>query len=234
MSLLKHRGLSGAAVEIKDNKVLKWTKGKDASPVLKQSLMWQKGCTDELLPIKPAEVCSYSYSENSVQFEMPIYPETAFTNLSYKVESQIEESIRSRLSYACERPDFAVATLQQAIKCPDSTLKNEFLKSHDLEPRFYPAGYAHGDFGFANMMVEDDQIYMIDFTPFPIWTPLIDIATLELSLFSESATKKHVDLAARIRKEHQKWVPQINILRKLKVLSYQNADKYKDRYDGFF
>lgn len=234
MSLLKHKGLSGAAIEVVGDRVRKWTAGREASPLLHHALVLQRACSDELLPILSTEVLMWESDPDSCLFEMPIYEDTAFTRFDLSIQTQIRLSLKNRLSFAYKRNDFASRIAQAVHSFCSSNLKQEFLADFDIEPSTYPAGYCHGDFGFANMMIDNGQVKMIDFTPSFLYTPLIDIASMEMSLFSDATTTKHAEFVEEILEEFKEWRPQINILRKVKVLSFNNPDIHRDLFNGFF
>lgn len=234
MNLLKHKGLSGSAVEIKGDHVLKWTCGHQSAPKLYNSIVLQRSFQGELLPIRPAKIISVKNSDDYVSIEMPYYPDTAFTRFNPVIAEQIGQSLFNRLDGAVVRTGFSSIIAHQVLKCRDSQLKKEFLSGFDSEPDKFPSGFCHGDFGFSNMMVKEDKVFMIDYTPSFIYTPLIDIATMETSLFADFATKKHAELVASLRLKYREWLPQIDILRKVKILSFKNADDHRDLYNGFF
>ena len=231
MSLLKHKGLSGAAIEVVNGRVRKWTRGSVAAPELRNAATRQANADFYLLPILAAPILSIEEKEDYFAFEMDIYPETAFTSFSDKIEKNIGLSLGARLlgNYR----NFIWDPLLPVSGFKDSQLKKDFQREWPQAVHF-PYGYAHGDFGFANMMVEDDQIYMIDFTTPLIQSPLVDIATMEMSLFADAATKKHADFVAKIRDKYSDWKHQIDLIRKVKVLSYNKPDECRDIFYGFF
>ena len=231
MSLLKHKGLSGAAIEVVNGRVRKWTRGSVAAPELRNAATRQANADFYLLPILAAPILSIEEKEDYFAFEMDIYPETAFTSFSDKIEKKIGLSLRDRLFGNYRNVIWDPLLPVSGFK--DSQLKKDFQREWPQAVHF-PYGYAHGDFGFANMMVEDDQIYMIDFTTPLIQSPLVDIATMEMSLFADAATKKHADFVAKIRDKYSDWKHQIDLIRKVKVLSYNKPDECRDIFYGFF
>lgn len=232
-NLLKHRGLSGAAVTVIGGNVVKWTRGAQSAPILRLGMVRQIECKGFLHPIRPAPVLSRRCTSEETRFKMPLYPETTFTFFDEKISDQIFLSLYNRLNKTTE---FNWSNASFLSKLNDSELKEEFLSSIGECTMSFPHGYAHGDFGFSNMMVKDGRIYMIDFIEPIIMTPLVDIAALEMSLFSDLSTVKHLEVVVKLRKEYGHYIKQIDLLRKLKVLSFKNPDTEDHRrlFNGYF
>ena len=232
MSLLKHKGLSGAAIEVVNGRVRKWTRGSVAAPELKNAATRQANAEFHLLPILAAPILSTKEKEDYFAFEMELYPETAFTLFNEEVEKKIEDSLSARLSRNHCRL-FTWDPMVAVSGYKESNLKREFQMEWP-QAKYFPHGYAHGDFGFANMVIEGDQVYMIDFTTPLIQSPLVDIATMEVSLFAGETTQKHIDFVRKIRDKYSHWSQQIDMIRKVKVLSFNNPDNHRDLFYGFF
>ena len=72
---------------------------------------------------------------------------------------------------------------------------------------------------------DEDSVYMIDFTESFIDSPLIDLATMELSLFSEFSRTWNLECYTDCSNALFRYKEQTDIVRMVKVLSfYRDAD----------
>lgn len=157
-------------------------------------------------------------------FRMPFidYP-SGFTVTGYHritMQMKINESFRHRCGNVAE--GFKSIVRAKLIPVPDSDFKTVVLGKLSFCPDFYPYGYAHGDFGFANMFIGgDDIMYITDFTESFIYSPLMDLVTMELSLFSDMCKPFHKEIYRSAKRENfYQFREQADILRMVKVLQY--------------
>lgn len=221
---MKHKGHGEFGLTFTSDNVTKWTTGEVSSKALNKSL--QKHLLDiqfnSLKPIMPVEIISTVTTKSEVSFTMPyIKGDTGFTATIHrkKIKEQIRKSINKRSLHI--RQGFKALVEAELNILEDSELKNvvreELAKCSD----HYPHGYCHGDFGFANMLIIDEVIHMIDYTPSFIESPLMDLATMELSLFSELAKDWHFEIFELLEKDLFRFKAHKDILRMCKVLSFK-------------
>lgn len=236
---MRHDGHSGFCVQRHHDTVLKWTKGLESSDLLYQSGKLQRWClhNDGLFPIRSVMVKIHlNEKRDYCSLEMPyVGCESGFT---FKGDTQkMSEAIFKSFSFRSRdiRPGF-LHILKREIDKIGAHVPSELkmivrsVYSNCLDQ--YPYGFPHGDFGFANMLVDDRAIIsMVDFTPSFIYSPLVDIATMELSLFSVYSRNQHVKIYKKCLSLFPYSGDQIELLRMLKVLSFYRDDDTKERRD---
>lgn len=225
-----HKGLSGFGLHLQGGIVTKWTSGHESTPLLKYSCEKQLKEIEEnkLGPIKTVDIYSTSEGFDNFEFSMPhMECPTGFTDFDNRllIREQIRKSLYSRSNDI--RSGFKKIIRRELDKIEESVIKLDCLRLLELCSDYYPYGYAHGDFGFANMLIEDGVIHMIDFTKAFINSPLLDIATLRLSTYCEDAKAWHLDLVDTVERDHWLYINQITIIKMIKVLSYKITDKEK-------
>lgn len=123
-------------------------------------------------------------------------------------------------------PGFREKVLQFIRKFPMEEMKRDIEESLKTCPDVYPLGPVHGDMGFANILFNGHQCFLVDFTPSFIQSPLMDLASMELCLFSYKAHPWHVAFFNELKSHFAQFSPQIDIIRKAKALSF-----YRRSYD---
>ena len=231
MTSLKHEGLSGAGFKVEESIITKWTKGHESAPKLRNSCYEQtrERIEGNLLPIKAIPVWSFNDSKDYFEFSMPncSHLETGFTSNPEELTDQLYTSFKNRVSKF--KFGFKDQVNRELLKYPDSKYKNQILRVLEKSPDHYPHGYCHGDMGFANMLVEDGQIYMIDFTESFIESPLMDLATMALSLTSSLTTLAHCTCYVNIVYKLGLNQHQIDVLALVKILGYFKQNDTPER-----
>lgn len=239
---LIHSGLSGFGIKLRGQVVCKWTRGSESSKKLRASYEKQVECisSKKLSPIIACDAYGYiGRSDDEFYFDMPFmdYPSgfTVRENLG-SVKSQIRKSLVFRSFNS--RPGFHSIVRKELLKYPNSKEKVETIRLLDLCSDIYPHGYAHGDFGFANMLVKDGQIHMIDFTETFIDSPLIDVVMLGLSLNSDLAGPWHKEVVSSVYGDFFEHRLQIEVLRRCKIISFfkdhQTPSRVRELLDLFY
>lgn len=227
---MKHKGLSGFGLRIKDDTIEKWTVGQESKLKLYESYLLQKNehYLQNLLPIQPLPIFFSLDSFDSFSFIMPYHlGDTGFTaEENININAAIRSSLIDRsYQYADGFKKIIKIEISKYKKSVLTKIIEDKLESVD---DLYPLGFCHGDFGFANMLIDGDSISMIDFTPSFIYSPLMDIATMELSLFSSVAKPWHFKLFEDIERDHERFKEQKNIVRMCKVLSFTHSEDNED------
>lgn len=225
-----HKGHSGFGLQVKSGQVIKWTRGEDSIPILRASYLKQmKECEENKLGvIKTVDIWSMTESCGIFSFSMPHMDcPTGFTDDKNKLK--IREQIRRSLFFRSRdiRLGFKKCVLKELEGVEDSEFKLIIESLLETCSDYYPYGYAHGDFGFANMLVEEGQIHMIDFTESFINSPLLDVATLEMSIFCNDAKPWHIDIVKTLEQDHWDFRLHSTIIRMTKVLKYKITEKEK-------
>lgn len=223
------KGLSGAAIRIEGNDVIKWTRGKEAAPRLLDSYykMQEDLRHKYMQPMIPVRVNMVRYEGDFCELTMPF----VYGRSGYQMDSNI---LSKALSYYFELSCKPTATgfkdkvRRELLTIPESRLKNRVMKQVDYVTDTYPMGFCHGDLGLANMIEDEGEIYLIDYTPRFIETPLIDLATLELSLFSEYAKSHHLELFEKLMDMNFIYRGHVDLLRSVLALKF-NMDSELDR-----
>lgn len=232
VSSVIHKGLSGYALIKDGDRVIKWTKGEESSKKLYDSAFMQldEAKRKELKPILTVPVYSSSLKFDHFSFTMP------FINLpsgfTFKkngriIKSIIRESFENR-SWS-PRGGFKNLIKKELAKHPLSDLKLMAEAALNNCSDIYPHGYAHGDMGFANMLIDECSVHMIDFTPSFIYSPLIDLATMELSLFSEFTRSWNLECYTDCSNALFRYKEQADVVRMVKVLSFIRDDDSSER-----
>lgn len=243
--MLKHEGHSGFGLRVnaEDQTVTKWTQGSESHKVLLQSYKKQlvSGIDETLYPLKVVDVISFKKDRDYFQFTMPFLTyETGFTTKNHELVSRLVTqslTIRSKVEvfgFCSIMRDF-ILSLRQS---PETA---ELLQEASSLSATYPYGHTHGDMGFANMLVSHDSVYMIDFTTSFLHSPLLDIATMRLSLASPHAEQWHRDLyESLVAGPFKKYKQHINLICKALILSYakdsmtdERSKELLDWYRGF-
>ena len=247
---MKHKGHSGFGLWASNNVMKKWTQGTESTHLLRAScnLQEMESKTGFLAPVKTVEVINASGSDYEFEFEMPLLDyETAFTTKlkTGAMGNNIYQSFKNR-SGRIQHTGFKrlvknYLTLNQwAINESTSTYKMIIEAELSTLPNdSYPSGFPHGDFGFANMLVDNSgDIWMVDFTPSFIYSPLMDLATMELSLRSDEAGPHHVAIFNHCMTLFSEYKKHKDIIRMCKVLSFfkdiQNKERSEELRDMFY
>ena len=235
----QHKGLSGFSLRREGDEVIKWTRGIESTKILKESYMMQlrEMTFETMYPIKTVEIKSVmdliDFGEY-FDFRMPlIEADSAFY---YPHGERLFAQVRASFWARSYRP---VGGFKEIIKAyllgiEPSCMKLEVEEQLAEASDYYPSGFCHGDFGLANMLIVEDSIHMIDYTPSFIQTPLIDIATLEMSMVHMEVSQWHLDLLKILKNDYKGYADKIDILRKCKVLGFQNydSDYHRKIFDG--
>lgn len=231
--MLKHEGHSGFMVRLNPEKteVEKLTYGFEAAALLRASFNMQMNeiLKRELYPINTVPIFSVGDYEDRFAFRMPFLDyDSGFTgNLEKGARKKIVMSLANRGND--HRLGFKNIVKEYIQRFPNCDLKLT-LKAHlETCSDLYPYGYAHGDFGFANMLINQANVYIVDFTPSFIYSPLIDLATMELSLFSNKADVTHRKVFRNSEEFYEGFKQHKDILRMCKVLSFARDNDTKDR-----
>ena len=153
--------------------------------------------------------------------------ESGFTGFTTDLVPDLVESFRNRSKNM--RCGFKTSIKKELLRFKNSKYKTKILDKLDTCPDCYPSGYYHGDMGFANMIIEDGRIYMIDFSDSFIDSPLVDIASMFLSLSSALATTLHSATVVQIVYKLKYDLRQIDVIAKTKILSYFRDDDNEER-----
>lgn len=226
---MKHSGLSGYGLKKHRGVVRKWTTGEESSLALRSDFLKQlkELMCNSLAPIKTVDIIGYMHDGDKFYFDMPyIEADSVFTSKGdlKKEKDLIRQSLSNRSK---EEMSGFRALVKSEIKIlltqiPESEryVGENIIKNLDRCPDTYPIGYCHGDFGFANMLTVNGQIFMLDFTKSFIKTPLMDIATMDLSLSGDKADDRHHDIVKTVRNDFKHNRSQIDVLKKVKMLSW--------------
>ena len=232
--MLKHQGHSGFGLKHTQKTVTKWTKGSESSRVLLESFRKQliELRENNLKPLKTIDIYGFQQTDDSFEFTMPyIQLESGFTTTNSKLlKNLIHQSIRNRTK--TEVMGFQGIITHAAKNLPESKQKESLLASVKDIATHYPYGHNHGDMGFANMLVDNENIYLIDFTESFITSPLVDIATLWLSSKSELAKDWHKELVGEVMREHVRFKDHIDAIRRTLILGYLKAEHSKEKEKG--
>lgn len=226
------QGYSGCCVIKEGNKVIKWTRGRDSSKLLRESALMQihEQEIGKLYPIKPVKIESVIDNGDFYSFQMPFIDlPTGFDIKEVEpLRSAIMESLYNRCSKNEEGfRDICNAYLKRTVrklKTKSHATSALFLvykieKLINQAPFIYPFGYCHGGFGFANMFVGED-VHITDFTESFIYSPLMDIVTLEASIkYSDAKNPNCVKIAKDVMAEFKRFSLEIEIIKKLSLLN---------------
>lgn len=224
-NLLKHKGLSGFGVTLESDLVRKWTIG-EQSQELYDCMKRQKDCGQSLYPIEAVPVYSYKYKHRpaSFEFHMPyLDTESGVTTTEFKLlEDDIIESFRVRSLFVAHGLNSIVRYELQNLKNVPNEIVQRIISTLNKETDAYLCGYAHGDFGFANMLLSEGKIKMIDFCKPFIDSPLLDLATMSLS----AVKPEHLRIVERASIMFKSWSSQSEIICKVHLLKI--LDKIKN------
>lgn len=227
---MKHEGHSGFGLHLENGIVTKWTVGSESSQILMASYDLQSQCGERIPGVKALDCFGAVSLENEFSFQMPhLDVESGFTTREH-ISEILKKCVLSR--HIETRTGFNNAVLKELNKFDVPELKSLVVDKLRDETDIYPAGFCHGDLGFANMLVQDGQIYLIDFTPSFVQSPLVDIVTMEMSLPSYRTKKWHRDLVADLKTKTDSFKEHRDIIRMTKVLSFfRDSDSQQRRDD---
>lgn len=230
-----HRGYGGFGLIKMNDSIRKWTHGSQSKVQLYKSAVLQinSQMDNSLYPILTVPVDEMQMRGDYFHFDMPFLEfESGFTTRhTKKLEIECLTSIKNRLGRD-EKGFLNIAyKFLDSVVC-DISLK-EKVKSQIADcSDFYPRGFCHGDFGFANMLV-GERVHMIDFLPSFIESPLIDIATLQLSTeFNDYKRDKHVEIGNKAAALVKVYSKHIRAIKSLKMLSWLNESSPKELVAG--
>lgn len=172
-------------------------------------------------PLKPVPIIGFWEENGEFYFEMPFLDyESGFTSNEHdRVKKAIIESLVSRSHVKSSGfKKIILRELERLERAKEIDLIFDRLKKCSDE---YIEGPTHGDLGLANILV-GPEIYLIDFTPSFIQSPLMDIATLETSLIGAEDGAKFKKFFKEIERKFRAYKDQKDIIRMVKVLSYQS------------
>lgn len=219
-----------------DGKIVrKWTRNnKKMLSILKKSYIKQVLEIEQnhLNPLKTVPILSHTeISDTYFCFDMPYLDyDNGFTTKHHQILSnRIRESLNKRsnnlhrgfreLSHAeldrleSEFTDNDKLDLKNTVK--------DLRKSISLCSDFYLKGYAHGDFGPANMLIsKEGEIYMIDFLDSYLYSPMIDVATFSLSLIGTKVPDHILKIHKVLMTDFAKSIDQINVIKRLRIISW--------------
>lgn len=116
---------------------------------------------------------------------------------------------------------FRGACLREAFELDHSChLYNLFRESLDQcsDDFIMDIGY-HGDMGFANIISSNDDLYLIDPTPWGVSSRLTDLVTMELSIFDKPHSWRN-ELINQIKREKKYSTHHFKCIKLLKLLGY--------------
>ena len=133
----------------------------------------------------------------------------SFKNRAKEIANGFNEIILKELGYLQRVPEMLMGKVKSQLK---------------IETDPYVYGYTHGDFGFANMFVDQGKVLIIDFSiPF-IDSPLLDLATMELSVRGIKANReKHLNIVRKIYELFPEYRLQVHILKQVHLLRALNG-----------
>lgn len=229
---MEHEGLSGCGFKKSKDQITKWTQGPDVYKKLKGSCYMQEVEAKKgfLFPIKTVPVYSKKEKGDYLEFTMPLMPlSSGFTFKTNRglIKSQIRRSFENRSLEP--RAGFKRIINEIINNYEDSDIKLTIQAALISCPDIYPHGYPHGDFGFANMLVSESEVFMIDFTESFIYSPLVDLATMELSLFSPWTRSWNLECFTECSNVLFRYKQQADIVRMVKVLTFIKKDDSLER-----
>lgn len=179
---------------------------------------------DSMCPIRVLNPISFKEEDSYFEVEMPLIKDV----------SQCSDTlIRSCCSYFMkERPIFSGFKLSSLKELNRIMSKNEgdlFCREINIMGREiadlinecsdnYPQSFFHGDFGMSNIIESKGVVYAIDLSPGYINSILVDVATLEMNTLEKDDWE--VALSKSVSKFFKSYRQQIDIIRKLRILSF--------------
>jgi hypothetical protein len=228
----RHSGFSGFGLRRHGDTVQKWTRGENAILLLKESMRLHSEAlkSKRFSPLRAVPIVGFWEENGEFFFEMPFYDlDSGFTTKdTERLKSALIKSLENR---SCVKSSgFKKIIAKEIEKLPDTPLIDEIIKDLRESSDEFIEGPVHGDFGLANMLV-GKEIYLIDFTPSFIHSPLMDIATLEMSIASASKGEHHVKMFKEIRNKFKVYRKQIDIIRKTKAAGFK-TEIQRELFDG--
>ena len=233
-------GLSGCNIQTKGNVVTKWTIGKDSSSNLKYQCNKQKNELREnnLFPLKTVPIISECTKEDYYSFDMLLINScvnNADISMRYKIANSIMQSLTNRSKIKSSGFKSKINHQMKVIK--DNSLRADLLDVcepmiYDLMvlmetvSDYYPVGYAHGDFGIDNMLLDENgNVCMIDFAYSFIHSPLIDVVTLLFSLNSDHINKDLYFIKDEAVDLFIKYEKHIKIIQLIKIIEFASKSE---------
>lgn len=242
---MKHNGLGFCGISMVGDLVMKWTRGNVSGKELYDRAVKQQNASkylNQVEPFKALPIESVVMGEQSYIIMKYCPLETGFTAHNEQYEymvKMVEDYFENRISESINKKGFNTICLERMKTIFKQILNKNyedcyiFMKILDryMEkcPEWYPWGYYHGDFGFANMFFGRDEAYLIDFELKFIESPLIDIATMINSTDSNPTAKEiHHHLCRLITRKYKDLSHHVRVVRVLEMCSWLPNIESKD------
>lgn len=228
MLSLNNKGFGGHALEVREV-VRKWTTGVESKEKLKAEFYKTIRAIEDnsMAPLGYVEPISMTDGPNWFEYTMPyIHGEPAHKVADFKpiadaIKASIQFRCRGRVSgfrLLARRQLDLIYSQKPELNQFDKRMSAMIGSSSDL----YPEGFCHGDMGLSNILVSKEGIKCIDFTPAFLNSPLIDVATYDLSLNNDESLirEDHKKLRDELFDYFDKYRVNIILIKKLKILSW--------------
>ena len=173
------KGYSGCKVELLDGIVKKTSKSIPYNERLLKQIKKQQSFSHP--KIKTPEVLDIGFKDKLLYFDMEYIRGESFTDYcSYSKFSSIKNIFSELLSKGAKSSSCIKSKIIE--KC--STLQDFPMEILDSVSWEVPDGFCHGDLTFENIIIKDEQIYLIDFLDSFAEAPLIDEGKLMQDTFS--------------------------------------------------
>lgn len=220
MILLKHKGLCGCDIKVVGSKVHKWTSGKESESKLlvshlKSVAAKKSKSSRPFIPVTGEIVLG----DGTTLVMDLIEGESGFTTNDIPLLDELIIKYFDR--------DWPLVTgfrskIAERLKdFPDSDLRRDIYSRIDRIRDSYPAGFCHGDFGFANMIL-NGKYYLIDYTEVFMNSPLVDLAKLEMCMVGRDRDPDRMGIIKKAKELFWCRSGQIDIIRQTLALEFYN------------
>lgn len=222
---LELRGLSGDSLRLKHGKVVK--RSADNKDRLLQSFLMQNSFN--AYPLKVCPAYDFSKGDRFWSFSMMYLGEHDLykNEITNKDQDKILDFLTHDLG---ELFDFRPLFKEKVSRIRSERYRDILTGILSEIDTKIPKGRYHGDFGPANMIKFENEIYLIDFTPTDIKTPLYDVSVLLNTLLRHGDSDK-MELAEKIFYRFEEYLPAIDFMSKLRVASFYKEENTKEHKD---